>query len=61
MSLQRYQWSPTVSHDTPVRLQSLWPELPTVTQAREQAKVAIAYGASLFLFGLLLLALLPRQ
>jgi hypothetical protein len=45
---------------TPARPSTLWPELPNITQAHEEARVAIAYGVGLLLFGLAILTFLPK-
>jgi len=57
------QWSPTVVRTGyPVRLQpSPLPSLPTTrVQARETGQVAIAWGLASIIFGIVLLALLPK-
>jgi hypothetical protein len=57
------QWSPTeVRPSYPVRLPTAsLPSLPATTaEARETAQVAIKFGLASIIFGLVLLALLPK-
>ena len=66
MNLQTSRWSPTVAASNySVRLPPKLPpapplNLPNRGEAREQAEVAVALGAGLLIFGLLVLLLLPK-